>query len=213
MSRRVACSGQLLQSAQHALQLVHAGEMARNALSAVHQQHVLHFRHLERLYEAAYLRAFSAWEDFVEGSFLRYLCGYRNSSGAITLRQGTYQKTLQAAFGVVAGGRSYMLWHDASKVVQRARVHFVNSPHETVIASHLSALTEYGRVRHRIAHAHQQDARANFDLATRALVGRTLHGSRAGSFLREFVRGNVPPCRWIERILSDLGQLAVQVEA
>ena len=67
---------------------------------------------IESLYEASYLRFFAAWEDFLEQSFLRYLCGYENANGPVQRVAGTrYEPTLTAARNTLYGPRPFILSH------------------------------------------------------------------------------------------------------
>src|SRR2546427_472886 len=54
----------------------HSGSVGRTELS---------ISRLEAMYEMAFLRIFLLWEDFLEQSFLRYLCGYASSTGVASL--------------------------------------------------------------------------------------------------------------------------------
>src|SRR5690242_19886680 len=72
------------------------------------------------VYEAAYLLVFAAWENFLEETLLRFLCGYKNSAG-VHQRLGTMRHcpNLTAAKGVLFGARTFLLWHDAPRVIAR----------------------------------------------------------------------------------------------
>src|SRR4051794_31969902 len=60
-----------------ALGIAEAGEIIR-ALSSRHSRpyRELALSRLEALHEMAYLRIFLEWENFLEASFLRMMCGY-----------------------------------------------------------------------------------------------------------------------------------------
>src|SRR5688572_12813549 len=73
------------------------------------------FSYTRRLYvyEAAYLLAFSAWENFLEESLLRFLCGYRNRRRTFARVGGApHHRSLAAAKISLYGASSYLLWHN-----------------------------------------------------------------------------------------------------
>ena len=156
---------------------------------------------LESIYELSYLKVFVRWEDYLEASFLRYMCGYQSRHGQATLVGGVpYYVTLAAAQTALLGNQHYVLWHGTQAVLTRVRRHVLNGPHESVIAAAQSRLfLTHAAIRHRIAHG-QEDARNKFYLATMSLAGRRYPGARAGRFLRHWDFNVSPPMRWLESI-------------
>ncbi|SUS07607.1 conserved hypothetical protein [uncultured Defluviicoccus sp.] len=162
-------------------------------------------------YELAYLRAFAAWEAFLEESFLRYLCGYTHAVGPQTLvAPAVFCSTIHDAELRVLGGRSYILWHNPAHVVTRSQTHFVSGRHEVVLNSVLNRVEAFAAVRHHIAHQ-KRDTANQFDAACITLCGHRLPGSRPGSFLRKTVPHVSPSKRWFELILTDLESYAAQI--
>lgn len=163
---------------------------------------------LESIYELSYLKVFVRWEDFLEASFLRYMCGCLSSQGQATMVGGVpYYPSLVSAQAALLGGQQYLLWHGPQVVLARVRRHVVNGTHETIIAAAQANLSDFAAIRHRIAHG-QADARIKFDLATMSLVGRRYPGARAGRFLRDWDTSITPPVRWLESITPRLTALA-----
>lgn len=192
-----------------ACRLAAAGEQVR-VLGGIARHHITVAR-LEYLYEIAYLRIFIAWEDFLEESFVRYMCGFRSAAGpAVRTAATLHCTTINAARLLLYGGQQFKLWHDAKKIVQRAQGHFVSGLHETVINSNQTRLEWFSNIRHRVAHG-QKDAQQKFDAATMQLVGRRYPGSRVGRFLREFDASQNQPVRWLDSIALELAALAGQV--
>lgn len=168
---------------------------------------------LEIAYEICYLNVFCKWEDVLERSFLRLLCGYTCPSGQAVLIGGSYSRTLADARSRVLAGRDYLLWHSATKVIARSKSYFANGPHELVLGSHESRLEAFGAIRHHIAHE-QEHARKQFDHSTMLLAGRRFRGSKAGKFLRTKTTGaSGLPVRWLERIGVELVAVAKQLTA
>lgn len=194
-----------------ALAVSQAGDLAAaSPLGSVMRQEWYAAR-VELLYELAFLRMFIEWELFLEQTFLRYLCGYRSSAGTLYIAvNGGYCHTLQLAEATILAGRSFVLWHDPVRVIDRSRRFLVGCPHETVLASNRARLIDMAAVRHRIAHG-QADARQKFDIATMNLIGRRYRGSRPGRFLRDWDRSTTLQRRWLETLGMELANLAQQI--
>jgi len=168
---------------------------------------------IDLVYELAYLNIFKKWEETIEESFLRFMCGYENSAGPPTFVPGiARQLTLAAATKSLFAGRDYLLWHSSQAIVSRSKKHFVGHAMELVINSKSSDLDHYANVRHRIAHG-QEDSRKKFDASTMALAASRYDASSAGRFLRDWVPSSTPPKRWLHEIGWTLHSLAVQIVA
>lgn len=172
--------------------------------------YLMHASKLELLYELAFLRVFIAWENFLEQTFLRFLCGYQHSGGQESLIGAQYCPTLNAAENVVLGGRQYASWHNPNAVVIRSQQIFSKGRHETVLSSNIARLEHFAAIRHRVAHS-QAHAKKQFDTATMTLSGRRYPGSRPGKFLRDLSSAHSPPQRWIKVISLELSGLAGQI--
>jgi len=192
------------------LELVLAVEEARTRLSPVRsQQFRLTTARVQLAYELSYLRSFALWETFLEETFVRYLCGYESASGP-ERPVATYCSTLSSARTMVLGSKSYLLWHNPSTVITRAKQYFISGHHETVIDASLSRLNWFAQIRHRVAHEHE-DARRKFDGACMALCGRRFKSSRPGALLREWASTPGSRTRWLEVITKELSGLAYQI--
>jgi hypothetical protein len=167
---------------------------------------------VERVYEAAFLRFVCQWESFLEEAFVRLRCGFVTSHGPVAHQHGLpkCRDIAAARAALLRPGRTFVLWHDVGTVVKRSRGNFVSGPHETVLASHQTALEHYIAVRHRIAHL-SPDARIKLDAATIALVGTRFPGGSAGAFLRSWKPGVAPAKRWLEVITNEFEQIARQI--
>jgi hypothetical protein len=127
--------------------------------------------------------------------------------GANLKRHAVIVARLRTARARVHGTRSYLLWHNPMKVIERSKRHFVNGPHELVVGSNSARIEAMAALRHRVAHG-QADAKANFDAATMMFVGRRYGGSRAGRFLRDWAPGATPSKRWLPVLSEELVALA-----
>jgi len=173
------------------------------------------FTHTNRLYiyEASYLLVFSAWENFLEESMIRFIGGYQCNFGSIKLQNGkASHRNLSLAKQALYGGQTYLLWHSPDKPIRRSQAWFVNGPHEAVIASAQSEIGHFAAIRHYVAHR-SKDCEQKFSVAAQALSGANVLGNRAGRFLRKKTIDPVSGMQmsWIERISDDLLRYARQI--
>src|SRR5436309_2044400 len=141
-------SGQI----DHSLGLVEAGENLRvwgGPGSKVWAE--LSIARLEYLYELSYLRMFIAWEIFLEGTFFRYLCGYRSRYGQAVMKRGSYFPTLAGAELTVLSRWRFLHWYDPGKVIRRSQLHMRDGRHEQVVSSNRARLAYFAAIRHRVA--------------------------------------------------------------
>ena len=201
-------AGAFERAAREASQLAAAAEAVRVALASSHRSLLSTYR-IVLLYELAYLRLFIAWEEFLEESFIRYMCGYSAGHGTEVPTAG-YRSTLNDARSHLLSGRSYLLWHDPDRVIRRSQDHFQNGRHEIVLSSVTGRAKRFAAIRHRIAHA-QAHAREQFDQATMLLSGRRYVAGRPGRFLRDWTPGAATPTRWLDTVGNELISLAYQI--
>lgn len=195
--------------ADEALQLAETGERIRaGSPSGSVARRELTAHRVEALYETAFLRVFLAWEDFLEESFLRYLCGYRSSLGPQNLRVTKFP-TLDGARIAILGARDYLVWANPRTVAARSKIFILGGLHETVLNSNLARLEAFNSIRNRVAHRSEY-ARKQFDHATVMLVGRRIAASSPGRFLREIAVPS-PPVTWLYNVADELKSLAFQI--
>ena len=207
-----ALSSQFADAAATALALAEAGELVRQGAprgSVAFRE--LKPSRLEALHEMAFLRVFVEWENFLEASFLRTLCGYVSPLYTPAFTPGSArQPTLAAAELALLAGNQYLLWHNPVTTVSRAKKWFIGAPHELVILSNLARLEWFAWVRHAVAHR-SDDSKRKLDLATGNLAGRRYAGSSAGRFLRDWDPQSHPQTRWLHSITAELVALSGQI--
>lgn len=168
------------------------------------------------VYEAAYLLAFSAWESFLERSFLRFMCGYGNSHGQPQLVLPGHANSLAVAHQRLLnlGGRpqQYLLWHNPIYVIQRSSGVFRTGPHETVVQTVFGDISDFAAIRHHVAHR-SHDTQIKFQQAALRLSGTIVLGGRAGRMLRGQTIDPVTQSQvsWLDRICLDLRRYARQI--
>lgn len=208
MNREVASlADQFGAEVRKALGLIEATEKVRSSNPSAQVKHEFSIYRIELIYELAYLRIFVFWEQFLEESLIRYLCGYSNANGRQLLSSGSYDRRIEDARNRIKAGRTFLLWHDPQGVVNRVRGYIAGGIHETVINSNLPDLQHFANIRHRIAHL-QEDARLKFDRSSMSLCGKRFRGARPGRLLRHKFSSTE---RWVEKIGLDLLHLAKQI--
>jgi hypothetical protein len=201
-------AAQVAASIDQALALAEAGEIVRVEVP-LGSRAAREWRtsRIEALYEVSFLRLFLAWEDFLEESFIRYMCGFSHALGRETLVNRPPRKIENARIAFFAG-EPFVSWYNPQRVQKRLVKHVGNGLHELVLLSNQSRLEWFAAVRHRVAHGSDKAA-LDFRNATLSLCGRTFRGARPGRFLR-----TVDPAtnvRWINVIGQEFKNLASQI--
>jgi hypothetical protein len=125
-----------------------------------------------------------AWEDFVEGVFLRYLCGARNASGRGPHLLHPAQPSIAAAHTELIGatGAPFLTW-SRSDVLSRADNYFADGePFATPLAAAAVTLEDAAIVRNAFAHR-SAHARSRFRALVRRVIGYIPRGMTTGRFL------------------------------
>ncbi len=136
-----------------------------------------------KIHEMAFLGMFLAWEDFLEASFIRFMCG------AIT--RNRYKPRLYVAptnmdhalkFFVVKP-REYVEWASSQQVIERAEMVFRDGePYKSAIRPSITDLDHMKQIRNAIAHR-SGTAWDKFESTARRLLGSRPRGLTPGMFL------------------------------
>jgi len=159
---------------------------------------------LEALYEAVYLRIFSAWESFLEDVLVRFMSGYKTSAYQPVLVPGCPRSSsIKGARAYLYGAKSYMLWHDPVRSANRIAKYITGSPLEATIRSQQVRLETFAAIRHRIAHD-SDDAKNKFNAAATTLAS-SHYGGRPGRLLRApDMSDPLNQPKWIRKISTEL---------
>lgn len=139
-------------------------------------------RQMEDLAAFALLRVHLAWEDFLENTFLRYMCGARAGSGMTPALLRARQATLSGAMLELLDGDRYLLWSYSDAVTRAGRYFDRGDPYSTPLAAIRSSLEAIPTIRNAIAHR-SQAARARFRQLVIAERGYMPRGMTPGRFL------------------------------
>jgi hypothetical protein len=168
---------------------------------------------LEALYEAAFLRIFTSWENYLEAVVVRFLSGYETKTHSPRAVAGTtLERTLAAAQTRLYDGRDYLLWHNPKSSADRCAKHLVKCPVEITLRANQAKIEHYAAVRHRIAHA-SADAKRAFDDAVLAISGGAITAT-PGRFLRTpDISDPLNQSKWIRVIADDFLSFSSQIGA
>lgn len=157
----------------------------------------------DSIIELAFLRAFLAWEAFLEKSFIAYLCGDVPPRGRAPKRY-YFPPNYRMAMDWLAEGRDYAKWASPVVVAERATRHFARGyPFATVLESNQSALNDANTIRNSIAHE-SGSARTKFEKVVRQALGTLPAKSTPGAFLVTTVPRSAPPVSFLEFYVSKL---------
>jgi len=220
MARQMPALGDALaRGVDKAVSIAEAGELVRLSASRGDVAFMeLYPARMEALYEMAFLRAFIAWEVFLEDSFVRYLCGYESSRGPVSLIKPPFP-TLDDARADVLDGHDFVSWQRTGTILRRCRKYMlpltigatsVRSFHEEVIVSNQARLDSLAAVRNRVAHR-SAHSKQEFDTATMLLAGRRYRAGAPGRFLRDWAPLTMPRQRWLRVLAMELCTLASQI--
>lgn len=155
--------------------------------------------------EMALLRAFLAWEGFLEESFILYLLGKRSPKGYPPRCYVSPHSRKVAELLVVPEDRPYVDWTAVGKVVDRAKRFFRDGkPYSSVLKAQQYRFDEMKTIRNAIVHSSSHSWERFKSLARRRLLGTYPHNLTIGGFLAMTVPGSSPPESFLESHLSQI---------
>ena len=161
--------------------------------------------------EMAFLRAFQAWEVFVEESFVLYLWGQMPPRGRGPKRYAFPPDQKTAAEWVIPEGRDYAQWTHAQYVRERAESFFkAGRPFAPVLSGNQHLLDDVRIIRNAIAHK-SVGARERFEKVVRDKLGTVPPGMTVGGFLGTIAPGTAPPVSFLEFYVSRIDIAARQI--
>ncbi len=165
----------------------------------------------DSMVEIAFLRAFLAWEIFVEESFILYLCGQSPPSGRAPRRYAFPPNQRFAIQWVIPERRHFAEWTDPQEVIGRAGRFFHNGrPFEPVLRSNIHVLGDARTIRNAIAHM-SLSARLKFENLVRAKLTTLPSKLTVGGFLGTSVPGATPPISFLDYYVDRIEFAARQI--
>ncbi len=148
--------------------------------------------------ELAFLRAFLAWETFLEESFILYLSGQAPPRGHGPHRYAFPPNQRAATEWVVPEGRRYARWTVATEVSARAeRLFRSGRPFAPVLRGNQNVLDEASTIRNAIVHE-SMSAQEKFANVARTKLGALPPNLTVGRFLVTTVPTSAPPISFLE---------------
>lgn len=144
--------------------------------STIHPK--LHVKQARRVVELAFMGIVAAWEEFLEGTMVRYVAGAKTVSRfSPTPRVGS-AKSIEHAYQLVTGdpehdsAKHYVSWNDPAAICKLARVLFEGGrPFAgTLDGTHCQALKDAVKLRNRAAHSSEK-CREDFKEVARRFKG------------------------------------------
>jgi hypothetical protein len=160
--------------------------------------------------ELAFLRAFLAWEVFLQEAFVLYLLGKSAPKGKNPKRFTFPPDRAAAKKWVIPEGHPFAKW-DAVAVSARAQRFFLNGrPFTPVLQSSQAGLDETRVIRNALAHE-SDSARDKFETLVRNKLGALPPNLTVGRFLAMVVPGSVPPQSFLESYIAKIELVAGQI--
>ena len=165
----------------------------------------------DHITEMAFLRAFQAWEVFVEESFILYLWGHKPPRGRAPSRYAFPPSHRTAMEWVIPEGRDYAQWTVAQHVTERAERFFkAGGPFSPVLKGNQNALDEIRTIRNAIAHK-SLGARLKFEKMVRDKLSVLPPKLTVAGFLSTTEPKSTPPIVFLEYYIGRIDSAARQI--
>ena len=137
----------------------------------------LHPEQARRVVELAFLGLVSAWEEFLEQTFVRYLAGAKAASGFTPALRLGKASTIAHSYHLISGdpdfdpSRNYSKFGEPKWVIAIAKNYFaLGAPYATCLQPHLDPLQHAIKLRNRVAHSSTK-CREDFKKTARVHLG------------------------------------------
>ena len=148
-----------------------------------------------RVVSLAFLQMVTAWEDFVECIFLRYMIGAESPSGYKPRLRQTKPKNLDAAFELLCEGKKleFLNWSNSNTIKDRAKVYFdKGEPFQVIRGDHFKDIFT---IRNRIAHCSDASREDFIELARLYRNGKSTTKLKGG-YRVDHLLVECPTRRW-----------------
>lgn len=164
----------------------------------------------DSIIELVFLRAFLAWETFLEESFILYLLGHKPPKGRVPHRFTFPPNRKSAETWVIPEHRQYATW-DAESVINRAQRFFRDGrPFTNALRPSQNLLDESKTIRNAMAHE-SRTAHDKFENLVRIKLGTLPLNLSVGSFLGTTIPGSSPPQTFLEFYLDKIEFIGEQI--
>ena len=168
------------------------------------QQHLQYFQparfkreHYTQIVELAFMKAFLAWEGFVEEAFILYLLGKQSPNGFAPKRHAI-PVSRQHAVDLLASEMRHTDWTAAARIVSRAERFFKSGrPFADVIRPQTNLLDNLKTIRNAISHD-SDEATLKFENLVRNELTFLPTGMVPGTFLATLKPRVTPPKTYLQ---------------
>lgn len=164
-----------------------------------------------KIIEMAFLEMFLSWEEFLESSFIKYMCGAKTISGYHPKRFAFPPNIEHAQKFLLLNGRRYSDWSNPQDVIQRAETVFSNGdPFASALRPSVGNLENIRTIRNAIAHKSGTALQKFFDIV-RQNLGSKPRGITPGMFLQKINQNtNISYFDYYRQILETASNLIVK---
>lgn len=170
-------------------------------------------RHKEMVIELAFLRAYLAWEMFLEEAFILYLIGKRPPKGRPPHRYVSPPSRKVAEQLILPEDWQYVKWTVASKVAKRAERFFRQGrPFTPILQPQVNAFDEMRILRNAIAHwQHSTQEKFKSIVRRHSSTGTYPPKLTVGGFLEMNIPSSSPPETYFSNYLNRLRLTAQKI--
>jgi len=161
------------------------------------------------LTELAFFRTFSAWEAFLEETFILYMLGQQPPRGRKLHRYG-FPPNERAAYEWAADGREYAKWTSEHVKKRAERLFRAGRPFSPALESDHHLLFQVKTVRNAIAHD-SANAWEKFETMVRNELKTVPPNTTVGSFLLSTKPKTNPPASFLEFYFSKIESVARKI--
>jgi len=134
--------------------------------------------------ELSFLQLFISWEQFLEQTFVRYMCGGITCNG-YSPKRFVQPKTLEHAGDIIMQGRPYVDWTKLDEVITKAELYFdKGEPFADTLRNASAQLEDMKMLRNRITHR-SKHSEEKFRGLVLQKMGYNPRGMVPGRFLLE----------------------------
>jgi hypothetical protein len=164
----------------------------------------------ESMVALAFLRAYLAFEAFLEEGFVLYVVGMKPPRGRAPVRFTFPPTRREAKKWVIPEGHAYAKW-DATTVANRALRFFRGGgPFTRALRGSQNVLGEAKTIRNAVAHE-SENAREKFETLARMKLHSLPSNLTVGGFLNTAVPSSTPPQSFLEFYLERLELVAARI--
>ena len=159
--------------------------------------------------ELAFLRAFLAWEGFLEEICILYMLGQRPLRGHALVRY-VLPPTRKMAHKLAADGKDYAKWDTAVEVAARAERFFRDGRPFGILRTLQTRFQDAKTIRNAVAHD-SESAKAKFEGLVRRELTALPKRRSVGNFLNTVKPRTLPAVSYLEFYLDTLSDTADQI--